>query len=213
MADWRRSRLIARVYDFWITHERLGAPGGRLLWGADMRRFYRDLRSAARPGAGERVLDVPCGGGTAFTALPPDAGGYVAVDVSALMLRRARDRARRRGLRLAGLLQADVTRLPLADGAFDRCLSSLGLHCFADPAAALAEMARVLRPGGALRGTAVVCGTGWRRDALIGVLRRAGAFGAVFTAGDLARMLGAAGFRDAEVRLDGAIARFSARRA
>ncbi|MEU9889868.1 methyltransferase domain-containing protein [Sphaerisporangium sp. NPDC051011] len=213
MDGWRRARLTAVIYDFGIAHERLGRLGGRLLWGADMRRFYRDLDRPRKPADGDRVLDVPCGGGTAFRKLEPGVRGYVALDLSPLMLRRARDRARRGGLHGIRFLQGDVAGLPLRDGEFDRCLSYFGLHCFPDPAAALAEMARVLRPRGRLHGTAVVRGGGPRQDALIRLFQRIGTFAAVGTARDLPRWLEAAGFDRVEVDRDGAVAYFSARRA
>ncbi|MFD1936914.1 MULTISPECIES: class I SAM-dependent methyltransferase [Nonomuraea] len=213
MNHWRRARLTAMVYDFGITHEPIGRLGGRVLWGTDMRRFYRDLDRLHKAADGERILDVPCGGGTAFRRLKPGAGGYVALDLSPLMLRMAKERARRRGLHGIRLLQADVTGLPFGDGEFDRCLSYFGLHCFADPATALAEMARVLRPAGRLRGNAIVRGSGLRQDTWIRVMRRIGAFATVGTTGDLSRWLEEAGFDRVELDHDGAVAYFSACRA
>jgi ubiquinone/menaquinone biosynthesis C-methylase UbiE len=156
------------------------------------------------------MLDVPCGGGLAFRGVPRGAGPrYVAADLSPVMLRRARAEARRRGLRVA-FAQLNMERLPFPHGTFDLCVSYNGLHCLPDPASAVAEMARVLRPGGVLRGSAVVTGTGRRADALIALLRWKGDFGATGGVADLRDRLVAAGLEDVEVTRSGALACFSA---
>jgi len=63
-------------------------------------------------------------------------------------------------------VEADVTALQFDDASFDLCVTYNGLHCLPDPRAALAELARVLRPGGTLRGTSCVKGRGARKDVL-----------------------------------------------
>lgn len=214
MGDWRHARLIARVYDFGVERERLGRIGGRLLWGADLGRFYRKVGGLRTLVDGGLVLDVPCGGGIALRGLPKDGSyRYVALDLSPVMLRRARANARRHRLRTIGFAQANVIALPHREGCFDLCLSYFGLHCFPDPPAALAEMARVLRPGGRLEGTAVVRGSGLRQDVAISLFQRSGTFGTVGTAVELASWLAAAGLDEISVDRDGAVAFFSARRA
>jgi SAM-dependent methyltransferase len=105
-----------------------------------------------------------------------------------------------------------VTALPCPEGTFDLCLSFFGLHCFPDPQAAVAEMARVLRPEGRIRGTAVVRGIGVRQDMVISLFRRKGLFGIVGTVHDISSWLTAAGFDQISVENDGAVAFFSARR-
>jgi SAM-dependent methyltransferase len=70
----------------------------------------------------------------------------IAVDASPEMLATARRRAR--GLPNVELHEADLGALPLADAAVDAALLVLALSHVAEPAAALAEMARILRPGG-----------------------------------------------------------------
>jgi SAM-dependent methyltransferase len=146
----------------------------------------------------------------AFRGVPRDAAPrYVAADLSPLMLRRARAEARGRGLG-AGLVQASADRLPFADETFDLCLSYNGLHCLPDPAGAVAEMARVLRTGGTLRGSAVVTGAGRRQDALIALLRRLGEFGPAGSAADLFGWLDGAGLEPVEQTVDGALACFDA---
>ena len=112
------------------------------------------------------ILDVPCGGGVAFRGLRPGQRvRYVAADLSPLMLGRARAEAKRRDLHQIEFTEADVEALPFKDASFDLCVSCTGLHCFPDPAA-VSEIARVLRPGGVLRGTTLV-----RRGAASGRVR------------------------------------------
>jgi SAM-dependent methyltransferase len=213
MKDWRHARLTAAAYDFGVEHERLGRIGGTLIWGADLSRFYRDIHALRTLVNGGRVLDVPCGGGIAFRGLPKEGSHrYVALDLSPVMLRRAQANAERHGLRDVGFVQASVTALPHQEGSFDLCLSYFGLHCFPDPPAALAEMARVLRPGGRLQGTAVVCGSGLRQDMVISLFQRSGTFGTVGTTEDLSSWLTTAGLDEIRVDRDGAVAFFSARR-
>jgi SAM-dependent methyltransferase len=210
---WRRRRLRSALYDFTVERERLARVSGRLLWGTDTRPLYA---SFAEPGGlppGSAVLDVPCGGGLAFRGLPRAAGlRYVAADLSPVMLGRARAEAAHRRLRI-GFAQASVDRLPFPSEAFDLCVTFNGLHCFPDPRAALAEMARVLRPGAVLRGSVLVTGAGARQNALIRMLRRQGDFGSVGTADDLRDWLGGAGFGELEVERSGAVALFRAVRA
>ncbi|WP_329258030.1 class I SAM-dependent methyltransferase [Actinoallomurus sp. NBC_01490] len=207
---WRRGRLVPVVYDFAVEREPIARLGGRLLWGADMRVFYDTFAEAARLPPGTAVLDVPCGGGVAFRGVPRDAGlRYVAADLSRLMLGRARAEARRRGLD-AAFAGVSADRLPFADGSFDRCHTYNGLHCLPDPAGALAEMARVLRPGGVLRGSAMVTGAGRRQDAFIAFLRARGDFGRPGSLANLRGWLDGAGLESAEVTATGALACFSA---
>ncbi|GIH75018.1 class I SAM-dependent methyltransferase [Planobispora longispora] len=214
MTDWRRAGLVPVVYDVGVEHERIGTMGGRLLWGADLRRFYRGIEELRTLVDGGHVLDVPCGGGIAFRGLPKKGPyRYVALDLSPVMVGRARANAARNGLREIVFLRGDVSALPHPPDAFDLCVSYFGLHCFPDPAAALAEMGRVLRPGGRLRGTSIVRGGGLRQDAIISLFRRVGAFGTVGTAQELSSWLSAGGFDDIDVDRDGAVAFFSARRA
>jgi ubiquinone/menaquinone biosynthesis C-methylase UbiE len=104
----------------------------------------RLLGRALRPG--EVVLDPGCGTGWQAAGLRrarPDLR-VVGVDLSAGML----GNARRAGA--WPLLQADATRLPLADGSVDTVVTRGVLHHLPDVAAALAEWRRLLRPGGAV---------------------------------------------------------------
>lgn len=95
------------------------------------------------PAGGQRILDV--GGGSGLIEAKARLAGTVIVDPQPAMLARARDK----GLGLVPVL-GDGARLPFRDGAFDRVLVVDALHHFAEPEAALAEMARVLADGGRL---------------------------------------------------------------
>ena len=97
--------------------------------------------------AGRRILDVGCGAGPVLEALR-DRGAFVTnVDPSAKMLELARQRL---GDGTA-LQQADLRDpLPFPDGAFDDVIACLVLHYLQDWTAPLAELRRVLAPGGRL---------------------------------------------------------------
>jgi SAM-dependent methyltransferase len=220
---WETGRLRAAVYDFGVRTYPLNVVAARLLWGYDVRRLWKTIGLLARDPEDAAVLDLPCGGGIAFRGLSRGRRlRYVAADLSTDMLDRARTVARRRGLgpggpggtagTTVGFVRADAGALPFADASFDVCVTLNGLHCFPDPEGAVAEFARVLRPGGTLRGTCVVSGTGGRRDALIGLFRRHGVFGPGGRAEDLRDRLSGAGLEAVRIDVDGAVAGFSARR-
>jgi ubiquinone/menaquinone biosynthesis C-methylase UbiE len=206
-------RLYA-LYDAAVERPAVARPMGRMMWGADVELFYGAHEVVGEAPDDATVLDVPCGGGVAFRALRRSQRvRYLAVDLEERMLERARSEARRRGLTDIEFMAEDVERLPLEDGSVDLCLTSAGLHCFPDPAAALHELGRVLRPGGRLVGTMAVSGQGSRQDALIALYRRIGIFGPTGTPEDYRRWLAAAGLVDVKLELSGAIARVDARRA
>jgi arsenite methyltransferase len=96
------------------------------------------------------ALDVGCGPGnvTASLARATGQGGLaLGLDFSEAMLARA---VRAEAGPQIGFLRADAQRLPLRDATVDAVVSIAVLQLIPDPAAALAEMTRVLRPGGRL---------------------------------------------------------------
>jgi SAM-dependent methyltransferase len=210
---WRTSFIEATTYDWAVEHERVAGVLGRLVWGTDTSAFYRDIARLSELPTGTRVLDIPCGGGVAFRGLRADQElDYVGADLSPVMLGRARAEAERRHLDWIEFTEADVEALPFEDGSFDLCVTYTGLHCFPDPAAAIAEMSRVLRPGGELRGTTVVKHAGVRQDAFVRLMQVGGVFGPSGSLAELESWLAAAGMLDASTRRDGALVYFFARR-
>ena len=105
---------------------------------------------AALPGKAPRLLDIGCGTGALLELVAPRVGAAVGVDASRDMLALARTRLAERGLSHVSVRQADMYRLPLADSFFDVATLQMVLHYAEDPAAALAEAARTLKPGGRL---------------------------------------------------------------
>ena len=98
--------------------------------------------------ASGRVLEVAIGTGRSipFYAADVDLTG---LDLTPEMLKLARRRAHELGLK-AELLVGDAEHLPFDDAAFDTVVCELGLCSIPRPAVAIAEMARVLKPGGTL---------------------------------------------------------------
>jgi len=210
---WRTERVMAAVYDAGVKHDRVAMVGAWAMWGADMRRMFADVARLADAPAGASILDIPCGGGFALRVLRPSQPvRYVAADISPHMLQRARDEARRMQAPDAiEFVEADVTALQFDDNSFDLCVTYNGLHCLPDPRAALAELTRVLKPGGTLRGTSCVTGRGPRQDASIAILRRAGVFGNAPRAGEIETWLRDFGFAIVTVEHSGAVEFFEAK--
>jgi ArsR family transcriptional regulator len=98
----------------------------------------------------ERVADIGTGTGGMLPLLAEFAEHIVAVDISKEMLRHARQRAKALGLGNVEFVKADLHDLPLEDASVEAAFATLVLHHAPDPAAAVREMARILRPGGAL---------------------------------------------------------------
>lgn len=96
---------------------------------------------------GRRVLDAGCGSGPLSARLRAKGASVTAFDASPAMVELARERlGPEADLRVADLGE----RLPFEDNAFDDVVASLVLHYLEDWAAPLAELRRVLRPGGRL---------------------------------------------------------------
>jgi ArsR family transcriptional regulator len=94
------------------------------------------------------VGDLGCGTGEVSAALAPFAARVVAVDASAAMLQAARKRLQ--GHDNVDLRRGDLESLPIDDAQLDAATLMLVLHHISEPARALAEVARVLKPSGRL---------------------------------------------------------------
>jgi len=105
--------------------------------------------SVARVRAGERVLDVASGSADLARAFAARGAEVCISDINGPMLARGRDRMADAG-RLAPAVQCDAERLPFRSASFDCVSVGFGLRNMTRKDAALAEMARVLKPGGRL---------------------------------------------------------------
>jgi len=131
---------------------------GRFLDSALRRWLQRLERVVERSGVeeGMRVLEIGCGSGACITYVARvvgEGGWVVALDLQRGMLTQLRGKLGRpehRDLRNVRLCQGEALRLPFAEAAFDLVYMVTALPEVADQGRALAEVRRVLRPGGML---------------------------------------------------------------
>ncbi len=152
MEPWLQRRVQRYGWD-------LAADSYELLWQAQLAPAQAALMAVAALAPGERVLDVACGTGlvsfAAQEAVGP-TGQVVGVDLSDRMVQVARSRAAARQFSSTvsnttsntSFERMDAEKLDLPDASFDVVLCALGLMYLPDPAQAVQEMRRVLRPGG-----------------------------------------------------------------
>ncbi|MFC4169135.1 ArsR/SmtB family transcription factor [Teichococcus aestuarii] len=146
-----------------------------------------DALLALLPAGLGRVADIGTGTGRLLEVMAPRAAAVLGLDASREMLALARARLGERNLANASVRLADMYRLPLPDGGFDAATLQMVLHYAEDPAAALAEAARILRPGGLL--VVIDLAPHGRQDVLSGLAHRWPGFDDAGLAG----WLGAAG--------------------
>ena len=111
----------------------------------------RELLAVSRLAPGQRVLDLASGTGDPALAVAAAVGptGHVVVtDLAPQMLAIARENAERAGLGNLSYETVDAHTMPYPDAAFDRVTCRLGVMFFWDCPRALAEIRRVLKPGG-----------------------------------------------------------------
>jgi ubiquinone/menaquinone biosynthesis C-methylase UbiE len=210
LGGWHEDPLWATIYDWTVEHPRAGGLLWRVFLGSELGRLYAAADEIGRQPPGARILDVPCGGGVALRGLRPGQGvAYVAADIAQPMLDRTMAAARERGV--AGQVTpriADVENLPFPDGSFDLVVSFTGLHCFPDPARAVAEMTRVLKPGGVLTGSALLNDTGRRYEPIRRLGRRAKILGPGCTGAQVTNWLRTHGMDHVTLETSGAIGYF-----
>jgi ubiquinone/menaquinone biosynthesis C-methylase UbiE len=119
---------------------------------AELRAHHEHFRAAYGIGSGDSVLDIGCGAGltTREAARAATPGRVVGVDVSEPMLERARALTAAEGLDNVRYELGDAQVHRFDTGGFDVAISRFGTMFFADPAAAFANLAAALRPGGRL---------------------------------------------------------------
>ncbi len=199
------------VYSAYMERPGIGRRFGRAFWGGDTGRYYESMGAVAAVPAGGTVVDCPCGAGPALRAVPADGSvRYVGADLSTAMLRRARKRAADRGLAGLEFVEADATALPLPDESADLFLTYWGLHCYEDPRGALAEVARVLKPGAPAVGASFVRGNDTLRQRLL-IQPGRGDFGQVGTQVEIESWLAEAGLELTAAERSGPMLFFEAR--
>ena len=204
---WSENPLWAPVYDWTVEHPRLGGLAWALGLQSDLRRLYAAAAEIGEQPDGARVLDIPCGGGVALRGLRPHQDvHYVAADIAPAMLDRTRAAARRRGLdRQVETRVADVGVLPFGDDEFDLVVTFTGLHCFPEPARAVVEMVRVLRPGGVLTGSTLLNDSGLQHEPMRRMGRLANLLGPGCTGPELVHWLQAQGCAEVTLERSGAV--------
>jgi SAM-dependent methyltransferase len=157
---WHLLRRLAppveKRFGDWVTDRRARRPAGkraRAVYGAPdvhepMRRAVLD---ALAPGPDDRLLEVGCGGGMLLRDALAAGCTAAAVDHSPQMVRLARQtNAEAVAEGRLEVVRADAARLPFEDASFTRAAMVIVFLFLPDPRAALAEVLRVLRPGGRL---------------------------------------------------------------
>lgn len=139
----RVEALFSRIAPRYDLINDLQSAGLHRLW-------KRRLVALAAVPDGGRALDLCCGTGDVVRALArayPRAAWVAGLDFTMPMLRVALDRGADDGPRI-GYVRADALRIPAPDASLDRVTIAYGLRNVADLPACLAEVRRVLRPGG-----------------------------------------------------------------
>jgi len=98
--------------------------------------------------AGGNWIDVACGPGVVSRAAAARVGSVQGVDLTPAMVAEAERRAGEEGIGNVGFAVGDATALELADDSFDGAITRLSLHHIPAPGRVVAEMARLVRPGG-----------------------------------------------------------------
>jgi len=111
------------------------------------------MATAVELGRSMTVADIGAGTGFVAAGVAPRVARVIAVDSSPEMLAIARHNLATLNIDNVELVEGDIEALPLADDSVDAAFANMVLHHAQNPAAMLAEMARIVRPGG----TVAIC--------------------------------------------------------
>lgn len=100
------------------------------------------------PNGSERALDAACGPATLARIFAPHVRWIGGLDLTPAMLERARREGAERNLANFTVLRGNILQMPFPDRSFDLIVTSYSIHHLPDAAAAIAEVARVLKRGG-----------------------------------------------------------------
>ena len=116
------------------------------------RRHWQRFLDAGLISAPDAVLDIGCGTGqsTRDAARIAKQGSVLGVDLSAVMLERAREQSKAAGLANVTYVQGDAQVYPFGEKAFDIAMSRFGAMFFNDPVRAFTNIGNAVRPGGRL---------------------------------------------------------------
>jgi SAM-dependent methyltransferase len=109
-------------------------------------------------GAGDRVLDVGCGPGSITLGLAQVAGHVTGVDLDDAEFADARSYAAQHGIDNVEFIEGSIYRIDAPDASFDVCTLFAMMETVDDPLAGLAEIRRVLKPGGLLGASSIEYG-------------------------------------------------------
>jgi demethylmenaquinone methyltransferase/2-methoxy-6-polyprenyl-1,4-benzoquinol methylase len=138
----RKPREVAEMFD--AVAERYDRMNAVMTFGQE-RRWRTVVAKALKVGPGDRVLDLAAGTAASSVTIAATGASVVPCDFSIGMLQVGKT-----NFPQLPLVAGDALRLPFGDRAFDAVTISFGLRNVADVDAALAELARVTRPGGRL---------------------------------------------------------------
>lgn len=132
------------------------------IWGGfpGLEREFEMAKHYLKPKTGGIIIDASCGSGL-FSRLFVKSELYslvVALDFSENMLKQCKEFIKQENIsdeRLA-LVRADISRLPFVSGSIDALHAGAAIHCWPSPACAVAEISRVLRPGGIFVGSTFI---------------------------------------------------------
>lgn len=151
---------------------------------------------------GETVLDLGSGGGIdvflSARRVGPDGRAY-GLDMTDEMLALARENQRKAGVENVEWLRGEIEAIPLPDASVDVVISNCVLNLSADKPRALAEAARVLRPGGRFAVSDVIADEGMDEATRLDVSEWAGCIAGALTRREFESALAATGFVDIEI--------------